>query len=120
MVQKMRQVDAPSMRAASSSDTGIERMKPVAMNRFVPRPSTVYRMIRPTWLSRCREPICFCNRQHDDRERHEHGGDEEVVQEAEEALVHVAGHGVGHEGVGQQGSNYGGHRDDRGVERGLG
>lgn len=53
------------------------------------------------------------------RERHEHGGDEEVVQEAEEALVHVAGHGVGHEGVGQQGEHHGGHRDDRGVERGL-
>ena len=59
MVQKMRHVDAPSIRAASSSETGIARMKPVAMNRFVPRPSTVYRMIRPTWLSRCREPICF-------------------------------------------------------------
>lgn len=118
MVQKMRHVDAPSIRAASSSETGIERMKPVAMNRFVPVPSTVYRMIRPTSLSSAGAHL-LRNRQHDDRERHEHGGDEEVVQEAEEALVHVAGHGVGHEGVGQQGEHHGGHRDDRGVERGL-
>ena len=90
MVQKMRHVDAPSIRAASSSETGIERMKPVAMNRFVPVPSTVYRMIRPTSLSSAGSPSAFGNRQHDDRERHEHGGDEEVVQEAEEALIHVA------------------------------
>ena len=57
MVQKMRQVLAPSTRAASSNDTGIERMKPMAMNRLVPRPRMVYSSISPSWLSRCNEPI---------------------------------------------------------------
>ena len=57
IVQKIRQVEAPSMRAASSNEIGIERMKPIAMNRFVPMPRIVYRMIRPSWLSRCRVPI---------------------------------------------------------------
>ena len=57
IVQKMRQVEAPSMRAASSNDTGIERMKPIAMNRLVPMPRIVYSTIRPSWLSRCSEPI---------------------------------------------------------------
>ena len=61
ILQKMRHVPAPSMRAASSSETGIERMKPVAMNRFVPSPRITYRMIRPAWLSRCHEPICLAS-----------------------------------------------------------
>ena len=57
------------------------------------------------------------DRQHHHRERHEHRGDEEVVQEAEEALIHVAGDGVRHEGVRQQREHHRGHRDDRGIQR---
>ena len=57
--QKIFHVLAPSTRAASSSDGGIERMKPVAMNRFVPKPSVMYSRIRPNWLSKCQAPICL-------------------------------------------------------------
>ncbi len=59
------------------------------------------------------------DRQHDDGERHEHHGQEEVVQEAEEPLVHVPGHRICHERVRQQCQADGHHGDDRRVERRL-
>ena len=48
IVQKIRQVEAPSIRAASSNEIGIERIKPIAINRLVPMPRIVYRIIKPS------------------------------------------------------------------------
>ena len=55
------------------------------------------------------------DRQHDDGERHEHHGQEEVVQEAEEPLIHVPCHGVRDERVRQQRQHHSAHGDDRGM-----
>ena len=61
-------------------------------------------------------PHLLGNRQHDHGERHEHGRDEEIIEEAEESLIHIPCHGIGHEGVRQQGEHDCRHRDDGRIQ----